>query len=164
MLLIKLRVFCGCFLACLLIFLPSCNAIKIKQPVYEVDLKEKTEVQLTYNQNLYNTILVYKNGYLVLEFSDNGDAYDGLAFTVGKDFCRTTFKGVEYDFTKGKLTEILFINELYSFVSSFGGVLITEKVNENSGCFYVTRRQGTHTFTFEVFENNGNIAYSLKIT
>ena len=82
MLLIKFRVFCGCFLTCLLVFLPSCNAIKIKQPVYEVDLKEKTEVQLTYNQNVYNTTLVYKNGCLVLEFSDNGDSYDGLVFTI----------------------------------------------------------------------------------
>lgn len=164
MLLIKFRVFCGCFLTCLLVFLPSCNAIKIKQPVYEVDLKEKTEVQLTYNQNVYNTTLVYKNGCLVLEFSDNGDSYDGLVFTISKDCCRTTFKDVEYNIPQGTLTEKFFVNELFSFVSSFGGVLITKDFNELSGCAYVTKRQGTHTFTFEVFENDGNIAYSLKIT
>lgn len=147
-----------------LLFLSSCNTPKTKQPIYEVDFKEKTEVQLTYNYNVYNTFVIYKNGYIVLEFSDNGDSYDGLVFTAGKDFCRTSFKGVRYDFPEGAKTEALFINELFSFISSSQGVLVTENFNENAGCSYVSRRQGTHTFTFEVFENNGTLGYALKIT
>ncbi|MBO5066541.1 MAG: hypothetical protein J6D06_10535 [Clostridia bacterium] len=142
----------------------SCNTLEIRQPIYEVDLNQKTEVQLTCNQNVYNTFVNYKNGCLILEFSDNGDSYDGLVFTVGKDFCRTTFKDIEYEFPAGKLTEIFFVNELYDFVSSSQGLLTTDNFNESTGCAYVSRAQGTHTFTFEVFENEGNTAYSLKIT
>ncbi len=149
---------------CALLLLSSCDTLEIKQPIYEVDLKEKKEVQLTYNYNVYNAFIIYKNGCLVLEFSDNGDSYDGLVFTAGKDFCRTYFKGVEYDLPDGTITEVLFVNELFDFVSSSQGVLVTENFNENTGCSYVSRLQGTHTFTFEVFENNGNPAYSLKIT
>ena len=133
------------------------------QTVYEVDLKEKTEVQLTYNQNVYNALVCYNSGCMLLEFTNNGDAYDGLIFSVSKDGCTTYFNGIEYDIPDGKLTDVLFVNELYSFVSSSNGVLITEGHNENSGCSYITRQQGTHTFTFEVFENSGNFAYSLKI-
>ena len=161
--LIKLRLFCACLIFGVVLFLPSCNTFNNKQPVYEVDLKEKTEVQLTCNQNVYNALICYNSGCLKLEFSDNGDAYDGLSFSVSKGICTTYFNGIEYDIPDGELTQALFVNELYSLISSANGVLVTEGYNENSGCSYITRRQGTHTFTFEVFENNGVFAYSLKI-
>ena len=161
--LIKFRLLYGCIFVAMLLSFSSCGIVGNKKPIYEIDLKQKTEVQLTYNRNVYNTLICYKDGCLVFEFSDKGDSYDGLVFTVTKDFCSTSFKGAEYDFSTGTLTDSLFVNEMFSFISSFQGVIITENFNEVSGCSYVTRRQGTHTFTFEVFENNGNRAYSLKI-
>ena len=147
-----------------LVSLSSCSTFEYKKPAYEVDLKQKTEVQLTYNQNVYNVFLTYESGGLVLEFADNGDAYDAVTFIAGKGFLKTKFKGMEYIIPDGALTDKMFIVELFSLVSSNDGVIITEKYNEYSGCSYVTRQQGTHTFSFEVFENNGNFAYSLKIT
>ena len=162
--LIKFRLFCGCFISVALVFLSSCSTFEYRNPAYEVDLKQKTEVQLTYNQNVYTAFLVYESGDLVLEFADNRDAYDGVTFIVGKDFLKTKFKGMEYIISDGALTDKMFIVELFSLVSSNDGVIITEKYNEYSGCSYVTRQHGTHTFSFEVFENNGNFACSLKIT
>ena len=149
---------------CGLLLLSSCNTLNIKNPIYEVDLKDKKEVQLTYNRNIYNTLICYNSGFLVVEFLNNGDAYDGMVFSVGENFCKADFNGVEYELPEGVLTESLFVCDLYSFVSSSDGVLTTEAFDESTGCSYISRRQGTRTFTFEIFENNGVFAYSLKIT
>lgn len=161
---IKFRSVLVSLLVCAVLIFSSCGIQAGKQSTYEVDFKESKTVQVAYNHNVYNTVISYKNGCLVVEFSDTDDAFCGIVFTVGKDFCRTSFKGSEYELPQGKFTEKLFVNKLFSFISSADGVLITENYNEKTGCSYVTRSFNEHTFTFEVFENNGKFAYSLNIT
>ncbi len=148
----------------LAILLTGCvNPLKKHSPA-EVDFGTVTKVQLTYKQNIYDVEIQFNRSVLIINFGNNGTAFDGLGYKITPEDCQVSFGGLAHSFEIQFLPEDFLPIVVYNFFLETGGVLVTENYDNTVACDYLTRAIGNCFVRFEVYENQGNISYTLIVT
>lgn len=129
-----------------------------------MNLGTETDVQLTYNQNVFNIRLYFSNGIMKLLVIDGNDAVSGLGFELDNTTCQTFYSDLVNEIPFDKLSDNFYPLIIYKFISEFNGVVLTEAYDSQKNCRYVSRQISGSFVTFEVFENEENYAYSIHIT
>lgn len=142
----------------------SCGSASENNVVSEVDLSKVTDVQITYNQNVYNTRISYASGVLHLDIVSGAETLNGLGFELDGDNCRIIYSDIVRDMATEDFSNNFFPLVIYNFISDFNGVIFSEGYDEDKLCYYVSRQVFSNFVTFEIFENNQNRAYSIHIT
>lgn len=147
----------------MLTFFTSCkNDFSAKHPS-EVDLKNKTLVQLHFDENVYNCEVLFTADELIIEFSGNNSFPDGLIYNINSEYLTITYLDITKRFLIESLSEKSTLVIFYEFVKSFNGLIVTENYDSEKNCTFVDRDMGTISVRFEVFINKNKTAYSLYI-
>lgn len=150
----------------LLLGFSSCGK-KESNNFLEINLNEKTPVQIMYRQNLYNGEICFDGARLELivsniteyEYSTNSN----IVFYVDAMVCSVSHQGLEKAFQKEKLSEDFLPVIIYSFLSSTGNTFLTEFYEEQNSVFYLSRQVGQHKVTFQAKQNEDNCIYTVII-
>lgn len=154
---------CCVFLSFVLI-MTSCGLSSENNVISEVDLSNVTDVQITYDQNVYNTRISYVSGVLYLNIISGAETLNGLGFEIDGENCRIIYSDMVRDMATESFSNNFFPLVIYNFISDFNGVILSEGYDDEKLCYYVSRQVFSSFVTFEIFENNQNKAYSLHIT
>ncbi len=142
----------------------SCSNPLKKHTHTEVNFNEIKDVQLTYNQNVYDVSLRFTRSVLELTFKKNNTAYDGIVYKITPQSCEVNYSGLVHSFEKDILPGNFLPNMIWQFFIETGDTLITENYDSQNECYYLTRTINNSFIRFEVYENQGNISYTLIIT
>ncbi len=148
---------------CIFIFTSCSNPFKTHSNT-EVNFSEITDVQLTYKQNIYDIELQFTRSVLNMSFCNNNTAYDGITYKVTPENCQVSFSGLVHSFDKDVLPESFLPVLIWQFFIENGNSIITENYDSQKECYYLTRTINNCFVKFEVYENEGNISYTLIIT
>lgn len=155
---------CTCFVLLFFSLLTSCDKTTVGKPTLQADLKNVTDVQLTYRQNVYNVKLSYGSEFLTVSFTDDATCLHGVTYTVNSAVCKISYGDISHTVPVGSFPEAFLPVVIYEFVSEFGGIVSTEKFNPRQNCSYVSRNIRNCSVTFEIYRNGENISYSLHIS
>lgn len=141
----------------------SCSKTTVGRTLLRADLKNVTDVQLTYRQNIYNVKLSYNTGLLTVSFTDGSSCLCGVTYAVNSKVCKISYGDISKSVPIANLPNDFLPVLIYRFVSDFDGTVVTEDYNSRLNCSYVLRNIGKNSVTFEVYQNGGNTSYSLYI-
>lgn len=154
---------CVFLVLCILAFTSCANPFKKHQSV-EVDFNDIKDVQLTYNQNVYNVMLQFSRSVLDIRFQKNNTAFDGVSYKVTPQNCEVNYLGLIHSFKTEALPDSFLPNILWQFFVEVGSCFSTENYDAQEGCYYLTRAINDAFIRFEVYSNQGNVSYALIIT
>lgn len=154
---------CALWILCILIFTSCTNPFK-KHLHTEVDFNEVKDVQLTYKQNIYDVSLSFSRSVLDMKFKKNNTAYDGISYKVTPQSCQVNYSGLVHSFEKDNLSNEYLPNLIWQFFVEVGNPFTTENYDTQNECHYLTRTINSFFVRFEVYENQGNVSYTLIIT
>lgn len=141
----------------------SCSKTTVGITLLRVDLKNLTDVQLTYRQNVYNVKLSYNAGLLTVSFTDGSSCFCGVTYAVNSEVLEISYGDISKTVPIANLPNDFLPVLIYRFVSDFDGTVVTEDYNSRLNCSYVLRNIGKNSVTFEVYQNGGNTSYSLYV-
>lgn len=152
----------------LLLGFSSCGK-KESNNFLEINLNEKTPVQIMYRQNVYNGVIFFDG--LVLELSVNngiGDKQgskesDSINFHVDSMTCTVTHNGLEKNFDKEKLTAGFLPVVIFDFLNSTGATFKTESFYEQEAQYTISRNINQNRVTFEAYPDDVDCTYSIII-
>ena len=155
----------ACFFVILFsLTLPSCNATKKSPQVSsEVDFSEPKVVQITFNEHIYNTTVVFNNGKLELKFSDEKNLIGGTYVSIDSTNYKITYNDMVFDGEKSTLSHSFLPSVIYSFLNSFNGKVTLDSYNRELECFYTSVNTEDSFIIIESYENDGKINYSMEI-
>lgn len=148
---------------CIFIFTSCTNPFK-EHSHTEVDFNELKNVQLTYKQNVYDVGIKFTRSVLDLTFGKNNTAYDGITYKVTPQSCEVNYSGLVHSFEKDVLPHNFLPNLVWQFFIEMGSNFSTENYDSQNECYYLTRTIDDSFIRFEVYENEGNVSYTLIIT
>ena len=164
MLLIKLSVkICVLLVLCVFLFTSCTNPFK-SHSYTEVNFNEIKDVQLTYKQNIYDIKLQFSRSVLNFTFGENNTAYDGIGYKVTPQNCQVFYSGLTHSFDKDTLPDNYLPVLIWQFFSENGNVFVTENYDSQKDCCYLERTINNDFVKLQVYENQGNISYTLIIT
>ena len=150
------------FLMC--VTLSSCNGTnRHLQVASEVDFTEPKAVQITFNEHIYNTTVVFKNNKLELNFSDGKDLIGGAYVSVDSENYKITYNGMVFEGEKTALSDSFLPSVGYSFLDSFDGLITPDSYNRDLNCFYTSVNTEDFFIVLESYEKDGKPHYSMEI-
>ncbi|MGN1315589.1 MAG: hypothetical protein ACI4VW_00840 [Acutalibacteraceae bacterium] len=152
------------FVVLLCVTLSSCNVTKNSLQVSsEVDFSEPKTVQITFNEHIYNTTVVFKNGKLELNFSDEKDLIGGAYVSIDSTNYKITYNDMVFEGEKTNLSNSFLPSVIYSFLNSFDGLITLDSYNKDLNCFYISLNTEGSFIVFESYEKDGKQNYSMEI-
>ena len=164
MLLIKLFVKCVALLGLTVFVLTACSNPFNAHTYTEVDFSQERKVQLTYKQNIYDINVQYTRSVLSLNFADNNTAFDGISYKVTPESCQVYFSELAHSFDIKAVPENYLPVLLWDFFAENGSNLIADNYDSQRMCYYSAFTINNSFVKFEVYENEGNVSYTLIIT
>lgn len=154
---------CAFLVLCILFFTSCTNPFKTHSYT-EVNFNEVKDVQLTYKQNIYDIKLQFSRSVLNFTFGENNTSYDGIGYKVTPQNCQVFYSELTHSFDKNVLPNNFLPNLIWQFFNEVGNTFVTESYDSQKNCCYLERTINNAFIKFEVFENQGNISYTLIIT
>ncbi len=130
----------------------------------EVDFNQERKVQLTYKQNIYDINVQYTRSVLDLKFGNNDSSFDGITYKVTPESCQVYFSTLNHSFDTVSLPKNFLPALLWDFFCENGSNLVADNYDAQKECYYLTCTTNSSFVRFEVYENEGNVSYTLIIT
>lgn len=155
---------CLIFLLLFCLILNSCKIPEnVLQSTSEVDFSVPVKIQISFNEHIYDTIVVLKNSNFEINFTNEKDLLDGAYICFSENKYRITYKDMVF---KGELSELnnSFLPSLvYKFIISFEGKLLLDDYDDLRECYYKKENINGYFILFECYEREEEKFYSIEI-
>lgn len=141
----------------------SCSNTNLSlQAVSEVDFSTPQAVQVSYNEHIWNTTLVFKEGCLELNFTDEKSLMGGAYVCMDSRSYKITYGKMAFEGETKELSHSFLPHIIYSFLIS-GDSIVAESYSKEKNCAFTEVEVNGYFVILEVYEKDGNISYSLEI-
>ncbi len=159
---IKLLVIAFPLLFCLM--LSSCAiAENVLQVSSEVDFSTPQKVQISYNEHIYDTVIVFKNAKVEVNFITEKDLMSGAYVSLNPESYKITYKDMVFEGSISNLSDSFLPCVVYSFLSSFEGDIVLDSYDKEKNCHYTKRNINNYFVVLESYEKDGITNYSMEI-
>lgn len=142
----------------------SCDISKDILQVYpEVDFSEPQNVQISFNEHIYDTVIVFRNSKLEVNFTNEKDLMSGAYVSLDSENYKITYNDMVFEGNTSSLSNTFLPRIIYSYISSFESSIKFDSFDKQNGCYYIKRNINNYFVVFEVYENNNKFSYSMEI-
>ncbi len=144
--------------------LSSCNITEnVFQVPPEVDFSEPQKVQVSFNEHIYDTVVVFSGAKLEVNFCNEKDLVNGAYVSINKQSYKITYSDMVFEGETQTLTDSFLPYIIYEFFSSFENEIILDSYDKEKDCYSVNSNINSYFITLEAYEKNDNISYSMEI-
>lgn len=161
---IKAQSLCFVFVFLFCLTLNSCKISEnILQGTSEVDFSIPQKLQISFNEHIYDTTIVYNNYELEMNFSDEEDLLDGAFVSLTDRDYKITYKDMAFKGNSSELSHSFLPCVIYNFLLSFDDEIILDSYDKKRECHYVKKEINGYFIVLECYEKENNKAYSMEI-
>lgn len=135
----------------------------ILQSSSEVDFSTPEKVQISYNERIYDTTIVFTKPKLEMNFINEKELMNGAYVCLNDNEYKITYKDMVFEGEKSALTNSFLPCTVYSFLSSFEGVIVLDNYDNERQCYYIKKNVDGNFVVFECYINNESNFYSMEI-
>ncbi len=144
--------------------LSSCDTVKnALQVAPEVDFSVPQNVQVTFNEHIYDTVIVFENSKLQVNFINEKDLMNGAYASLDSKNYKITYSDMVFEGSTSSLSNSFLPCIIYSFISLFDSSLNFDSYDEDKGCHYIKRNINNYFVVLEVYENGDKLNFSMEI-
>ncbi len=151
----------------LLVFCVMFNSCKIPENILqnssEVDFSTPQKVQISYNENIYDVTIVINTSKLEVNFINEKDLISGACICLSENKYKITYKDMVFNGERTSLTNSFLPCVIYSFLTSFGEIIVLDNYDKERECYYVKKNINGNFVTLECYEADNDKFYSLEI-
>lgn len=160
----KIKSLISVFLILFCVSLSSCKISKNMLRGYsEVDFTTPQKLQISFNDHIYDTVVVLNNERLEINFSNEKALLDGAYVCLTDTDYKIAYKDMSFCGDSSELSPAFLPCIIYSFLNSFEEGLLLESYDEIRECYYVKKEVDGYFLSFECYEKNDDSYYSLEI-
>lgn len=161
---LKVQSLCLIFL---FLFCTTLNSCKIPENVLqsssEVDFSIPQNVQITFNEHVYDTILVFNKSKLEVNFTNDKDLLSGAYVCLVDGVYKITYKDMAFNGNISELSHSFLPEIIYSFILSFEEKILLDAFDKSQECYYLKKNVNGYFITLECYETEDNKFYSMEI-
>ena len=129
----------------------------------EVDFTTPQRLQVSFNDHIYDTVVVLNNEKLEINFSNEKDLLSGAYVCLTENAFKMTYKDMAFGGSSSELSQTFLPCIIYSFLISYDDKILMESYDEKRECYYLEKEVNGYFVNLECYENNGNEFYSMEI-
>lgn len=153
------RFFCIFFVIALLFNFSSCG-LKESNDFQEVNFQNEQPIRIVYRQKEYSAALSFNGKLLVMKiFFDN----DEFKFSVDNMTCTTEFMDLTKTYQTEEISASFLPVTVFGFFNQIGYSFKTEVYDESTGAHCVSRSVDTASVCLDVYAEEGEQSYILRI-
>lgn len=161
---VKLKILCLIVLMSFCFILNSCKISEdFLQSSAEVDFLTPQNVQISFNDHIYNCVVNYDGSRLKLIFSDEKDLLDGAYASITNDAYKITYKNMVFNGDFSQLSKSFLPCVLFDFLSSFDKPILLDSYDKQKECYYLKKSTNSFFVTLECYERDEKSFYSIEI-
>ncbi len=150
-----------------LLFCLSLNSCKLAEDILqstsEVDFSVPQKVQISVNEHIYDTTIVFKDSKLEINFVNEKDLINGAYVCLSENGYKITYMDMVFEGERASLTSSFLPCVVYSFLTSFDEKILLDNYDKVRQCYYVKRSIGGCFIKLECYETDDNKYYSMEI-
>lgn len=135
----------------------------ILQRTSEVDFSTPQKVQISFNEQIYDTILVSNSSTLEINFTNEKSLIGGAYVCLTEKNYKLTYKDMIFMGEKSQLETSFLPLIIFDFLFSFEEKILLDTYDKDRDCFYIKKNVNGYFITLECYENNGKKLYSMEI-
>ena len=161
---LKVQSLCLIFLFLFCTTLKSCKIPEsILQSSSEVDFSIPQNVQITFNEHVYDTIIVFNKSKLEVNFTNDKDLLSGAYVCLVDGVYKITYKDMAFNGNISELSHSFLPEIIYSFILSFEEKILLDAFDKSQECYYLKKNVNGYFITLECYETEDNKFYSMEI-
>lgn len=155
---------CFVFLILFCTILNSCKISgNILQGSSEVDFSTPQKLQVSFNEHIYDTTIVFKNSKLEINFSNEKDLLDGAYVCLTENSYKITYKDMVFNGDISGLSDSFLPCIIYNFLLSFEEKILLDTYDKSCECYYIKKSVNGYFVTLESYESGSKKFYSMEI-
>ncbi len=151
----------------LLLFCLTFNSCKISENILqsssEVDFSIPQKVQISYNEHIYDTVIVFKNSKLEMNFKNEKDLMNGAYISLDSENYKITYSNMAFEGSASELSDTFLPCIVYCYISSFDSGMVFESFDEQKGCYYIKKDINSYFVVLEAYNKDDKVTYSMEI-
>lgn len=156
-----------CFLGVIVLLLFSSCVLspEFSQKFSDVDFSKRKNIQITYNELIYNADIEFNGNELLFEYCGDGELICGTRVTLDSDTYNISHSDMTFDGVSGDLPSAFLPMIIYNLFADRGSVIRLDSFNEDKACFYSSFSVFEHFITIELYEgeeNNQSVAMTIS--
>lgn len=162
---IKYKSFCIVFLCAICLVLSSCKMPEnILQISSEVDFSVSQNVQISFNEHIYDTTILYNNSKLEITFVNKKELLNGAVVSLDSEKYKIIYNDMTFNGETQTLSTSFLPNIILNFLSSFEEGVLLDSFDKERNCRYSKRTVNGYIVVMEAYEKEYNkTIYSLEI-
>lgn len=160
----KRQSLCLMFLLLICVFFCSCELTEnILQSTSAVDFCVPQKVQISFDEHIYDTTIIFSDTKLEMNFDNEKDLLNGVHVCLTENDYRITHTDMVFEGEKSSLTNSFLPCVVYSFFTSLDERIFLDNYDKTRQCYFVKRSIGGYFITLECYDTNGQKYYSMEI-
>lgn len=160
----KIISLCIIFLVVFCLITSSCDLPEsIIQGSSEVDFWAPQRVQITFNEHIYDTTIVFKDKRLEINLTNEKDLLNGAYICLTNSSYKMTYKDMIFKGDISELSSSFMPCIINNFLRSFEDVIILDSYDKVRQCYFIKKNVNGYFVTLECYEYNDNKFYSMEI-
>lgn len=160
----KIISLCIIFLVVFCLITSSCDLPEnIIQGSSEVDFWAPQRVQITFNEHIYDTTIVFKDKRLEINLTNEKDLLNGAYICLTNSSYKMTYKDMIFKGDISELSSSFMPCIINNFLRSFEDVIILDSYDKVRQCYFIKKNVNGYFVTLECYEYNDNKFYSVEI-
>ncbi len=136
----------------------------ILQSVPEVDFSTPENVQILFNEHIYDSTIIYKNSKAEINFINENDLLNGAYASVNSKKYKILYNDMVFEGDKDSLSDSSLPVVIYDFFSSFENGIILDSYDKERDCYYTKKIINNYFIVFESYEKeDATPIYSIEI-
>ena len=155
---------CLIFLVLFCLFLNSCKSPEnIIQRTSDVDFSSPKNMQVSYNEYIYNISLSLNEKTLLIEFIDGENLLCGANIQLTENNYQINYNDIIFCGDKSQLINSFLPCVIYDFIFSFEDKIILNSYDKEKACFFIKKEVNGFFVTLECYETENDKFYSMEI-
>ena len=135
----------------------------IIQSSSEVDFSIPQKVQVSFNEHIYDTTIVFNNSKLQVNFTNQKDLLDGAYVCLTEKNYKITYKDMVFNGDISELTDSFFPYVIYNFIYSFENKVLLDSYDKQRECYFIKKNIDGYFVNFECYKSDKTELYSIEI-
>ena len=135
----------------------------ILQSSSEVDFLTPQNVQVSFNEQIYDITMVFNNSKLEINFTNKSNIIGGTNVCITKNDYKITYKDMVFNGEKSQLATSFLPVIIHDFLLSFEDCILLDSYDKDHECFFVKKNIDGYFLTLECYETDAGDFYSLEI-
>ncbi len=129
----------------------------------EVNFSEPEKVQISFNDHIYDTEVIFSDSELIMNFCGDNDLFKGACVSITEENYKITYSDMIFEGDTKSLMNSFLPCIVYKFFNSFESGIILDSYDKEKGCYRIDTNLDNFFVTLEAYENNDKISYSMNI-